>query len=904
MGRDELLLALGKTGKKRLFAAKGLVEDALSCDSLSATKVLSAQVSIADEVTPRIKISLGATGTTLVGYIEVAEVEQFAASRDDLCILTQLRSIPALSDIASNDTLRRHRRPLPTPSSIAEIHHDAVPTDRAAHIVRRLNDKTNVRLIGQSASGKTVTAAQVSSHLFANNWSVSWLDLSDPGRDACDLVLSLLRTPLARAGRHLIVLDDAQSNPGEIKRLGRVVDQISAVTNCPLTVFVLGWESANMIVGEAFPDSLPVSCFGDNVIPKLAHEMIVGISEEQLETVRRSSSGDLLIATLMLRHLKDVGQLPSNPEIAAAAYGHATDGAHFSEEEQALLFRLCSLSQLEIDIAFSYADSFGSAALRKLLANGCVRMNGEYLSVGHRSLARLMAFQIAASTPAIVSRLPGGGRIAVDYLRSASPRQIVATLERLDIAGLAYSPSDQHGTTFLAKAWESLLILINYLAKQAKSDPTWGDNTASSAFAAEALAEIGHDAWNDIAQYLHSRWEIPSTHQLIAPMGQPTSDRVDFDEIRRSMTDLESLVDDYVGDDLAANIDFDRMHRTWALGLLLGFEGTARTPRSDVMLRLKSIAEAIQNPDGSFYPRRVPWVSARVLIGLAKAGDSVRTSETVKRGCDWLRRAYPEGPYRLGTWESGTGTWNTTLGTTSMCLNALIRCGVPNTDACVSAATAYLVSKRDEWVRPGQEIDGAFAMETVLSTRGRWREISNELAALLAWVRDRRAWTQATQLASESHDESCKVAQIASSLVGIVWDTVKGELPLLLEGVATTIYEPPRGERGFARIFKVLSDAISDLRSKIGDEIMERQELGERIRSSGSDELTRQLNLWRERRKRLQSLEGDFARLTEQPVHVDIADGVREMSQSLDALGSECLPASWTPVSEAAGVDK
>ena len=793
MGRDELLLELGKTGKKRFDAARGLLADALG-GSDTSSQVLFSHVGVTDEQPPRLAVTLGKSEQLAVGHLMLAEIQANAGSRDALCTLALQCALSDVIDHALDDALARDRRPLPDASEIEQVHASAIATERVSNVLRRLNDHTSVRLIGQSASGKTVTAAQIASSLLANNWTVSWLDLSDPCRDAFDLLASLVRSSVGLRGRHLVVIDDAQANPGEIKRIAKIVDRIALATGCPLTFLVLGWESAAAIIGESFPETVSVTCHGDTLIPQLGGELVAGISDEQLAAVRQSSAGDLLVARLMLENLQETGRLPTTTETASLAFDHATNGEQLGADEQSMLFRLCSLSQLEIDIAVSYAKSFSKQALARLVGIGCVRRNGEYLSIGHRSLARMLLFHLSTANPSLPKQLPSSGSIAVDYIRGAAPQQIVSTLERLDVAGLAYGPSDQHGTTFLAKAWESLIILINYLAKQARSDSTWGDNTASSVFAAEALAEIGHDAWKDIAGYLHGRWQISDDQQLIAPVGEPPSERIDFDEIQKTMADVEALVDEYAGEDLAANIDYDRMHRTWALGLILGFEGSARTPRAEELSRLKSIADAIQLPDGSFYPSRVPWVAARVLIGLAKAGESIRSNETVKRGCNWLRRAFPEGPYRFGTWESGTGTWNTTLGTTSMCVNALVRCGVPTTDPCVSAGTAYLLSKRDEWVRPGQEIDGAFAMETVLATRGRWREISNELAALLSWVRDREAWTQATQLASESHDESCKVSQIASSLVGIVWDTVKAELPLLLEGIATTIYEPPKGD--------------------------------------------------------------------------------------------------------------
>jgi hypothetical protein len=841
------------------------------------------------------RVMFGSGHKARTAELSLKEIKDGATSDCTLGILAFKRAgLVATAELHSSIALFE-RQPLPTHAELTSLAEGTVTLGRTQDIIRRLVDGSSIRLVGQSSSGKTVSAAQVACHLLLKDWSVSWLDLSDPARDADDIVLSLARCRVGRAQRHLIVIDDAQANPGETLRLGAALRMLEGITACPLTVLVLSWESGAGRASEAFPDAVALNCFGDAVVPELIRSMLPDkMAREYEKAVVQTCAGDLLLARLMIDELGKSGRVPTWKELGALAFRTATGDRPLAFEDLQLLFRLASLSQFEIDIARGYAESFGNEPLVKLLALRSVRQNGSYLAIGHRSLARMLVFYLRNERDDLVRSMPDPGAIAVDYVRNAAPQQIVATLERLDVASLASRDTDQHGTTFLAKAWESLLILTSYLAKQAKSDATWGDNSASCVFAAEAFAEIGNDSWAIIASVLRSRWIVHPDGRLPEPVDKAPSERIDFDEIQKTMQEEENNGQGYPVHQMASAIDYDRMHRTWILGLLLGFEGSARSARPDLVAALKRAAESAQDADGAFYPSRVPWVTARVLIGLAKAGESIRTSEIVRKGCEWLRRRFPEGPCRFGTWESGTGKWNTTLGTTSMCVNALARCGVPVTDTAISLGTKYLLSKRTEWTMPGRENDGAFAMETVLAVGTRWRDISGELATLLAWVRDREPWAKAVKLASDMHDESCKVAQIANSMIGIVWDTVRAELPLLLEGVGTSVYEVTETAKAGAAEIAIIAEVIQEIRAKIQSEITARETVQEKV-SGAPGVISQQLDIWRQRRKALRFIETDIARFTGSESAMEQSD-VEQLVAEVDKLGKDCIGPAWQPI--------
>lgn len=905
MNREKLLIELGhRSLSRRLAAAVSLVRLALKADESSQQNVLNISVEPKREREDHLVLSAGAQGTKKSGVLELKSV--IAAAHDiDLLVLIAVKAVFPDSPVSTEDAGAKQRFELPVQRDLDALQRGSVFSECASMVADRIGGGADVILVGQSSSGKTVASAQVAIRLLQEGWTVSWLDLSSPNRDAQDMVLAFARTQVGRASQHLIVIDDLQVNPGESKKVAALVSVLRSNLHCQLRCLILTWESAHELAQEGFPSAMTISAFGDQIIPQLA-EGILGtretLDEDErnrhhavIERVRQISSGDLLIANLMLQYFRDAKNVPDGRELAELAFRQALGNGSLSNSAYALLYRLASLSQLEVDIAATYAENFGQDALHELLQTPCVKRNGAFLAVGHRTLARLILIHLETSKPDLIASLPSAGQIAVEYLKGASRQQIVSTLERLDLTSLAYRPTDQHGTAFLGKAWETFQLLGNYLTKQAAADATWGDNTASAVFAAQAFSDLGNAAWETTNTFLRSRWQVSGSGQLPEPIGSPPVEQIDFDQmIRDTMAEEERAGRfSYPSGQRSDEIDFVRMHRTWVLGLLLGLEGAARRPEPDLLQSLKKCAEKNQERDGAFYPQRVPWVTARVLIGLSMAGQSVLTSAVVKRACDWLRRPWvASGPYRAGCWEPGTGRWNTRVGTTAMCVNALVRCGVPTTDPAVQAGTKFLLSNRREWVKPGQEIDGVFSLSTVLTVNGRWREVKNELQTLLGWIRNREAWSEAGRKASDSHQESCKVAQVAVYLLQIVWDTVHSELPLLLEGFAVTIFNPD-GLRGSLGIpIKLAADAIAGLRAKIDGEIRSREEICARV-SLPIPEIAQALEEWRKRKGRLRELEILVARITEGSSPHEHGADLSRLNQKLNELGEECMRGAW-----------
>lgn len=657
---------------------------------------------------------------------------------------------------------------------------DATRTPRVDRITESLRRHPHVALVGASGSGKTIAAAQALETLQTLGWRSTWLDLGNPGLQTHSVLLDLARTEARDGADQIVVLDDFQCNPGLGGKLLDLLADASGGTSKGLRLLVLSWESGVVVAQDRIDDLVRINCFGEEVIPALAAEFL----PEQDEAVvvpllRQLSRGDLLIARLACEIWSKTGEEPDREALSAAAYEAVAGGAMLSATDDRLLYLVASLGQFEVEPTLAYVETFEPSALTRLLDLGAIRRNGDYLSVGHRTLASLLCGHIQRAQPGLEVPL----RLTVGYLQAAGDDQTIAMLERLDLAELAEREIDQHGGAFLARAWDSVRTLEKELSHQVDLDVTWGDNLASAVFAAHALGGFHREQWKRTAEFIRARWDYADGHSLPSPIGHATAERIDFDEIAIKMKEEEEIVSWPVADQID-RIDLDRCHKTWALGLLLGFEGAAPDRDPKRLTILKEAARVAQEPDGNFYPRRVPWVTARVVIGLTLAGETTLSSDTVRSACAWLRRRHPVGPYELGSWPSGTGKWNTRTMTTAMCLTALIYAGVSLDDPAVRGGVAYLRSQQGEWLAAGQEIDAVDAMETLILTGTRWREIQSQLLQVVAWARDRDAWRHASDSASESQDESSKVPAVANSLTALMWATVKSELPLLLEGLS------------------------------------------------------------------------------------------------------------------------
>jgi hypothetical protein len=639
-----------------------------------------------------------------------------------------------------------------------------------------LEEQGRVALVGPSSSGKTVIAEA----LCHTGWTADrlWIDFADPTVGLAGFILAACRVRPS-GGHVLLVLDDLQSAPVLARSILKFMNESGLFAAGDQRIAAVTWPDGLDLIHKWFSEDVIVRADGGDACRRIVQLAEAG--SHTTEHLLGLANGDALIAELGMEFYRAHKRTPTRDELAAECFRIVVGGQILSTEELESLWEMACLGIFEIDAQLNLITPVSQSALEGLLAKRVLRRKGSYVFFGHRSAARLVAYHLQQLLRSDTDRSPI--RMAVGYLRRAGTSQIKQTLDRLDLVAVA-NEEDQFGAAFLAHCWTSAKILINHLSSLVKDDPTWGDNAASAIFAGEALAQQGlTQEWTLIANYVRSRWTLnPAARLPTYSNGIETADADDFKAIQVRMAEEDELDPDAY-EMKAEAVDVDRFHRTWALGLLLGFEARAIHPDYHRIEQLRRMAAASQLPNGSFYPSRVPWVTARVCLGLAAFGEGVIGNPVLARASEWMRRRAPSGPFRFGSWRSGTGTWNTEFETTAISLLALARMGVEASNPCIRSALSYLRDRPDEWYRPGKEIDCAQAIEAALVLGDTWRDFSSPLRNLLEWAQDVRAWADVGTLASVAQDESVKAPSVASALISIIWETVKNELPLLFQGV-------------------------------------------------------------------------------------------------------------------------
>jgi hypothetical protein len=227
---------------------------------------------------------------------------------------------------------------------------------------------------------------------------------------------------------------------------------------------------------------------------------------------------------------------------------------------------------------------------------------------------------------------------------------------------------------------------------------------------------------------------------------------------------------------------------------------------------------------------------------------------------------------------------------TAMALLALGRIGVDPSDRTVRLGLQYLKAGRNEWYKPGKEIDCAQAIEAALVLGGSWRDFSSELRSLLNWAQDRRAWADTRALASDLQDESSKVPAVVSALIGIIWETVRSELPLLLQGVSAESGLTLGLTLDSTTLASQLYTRLDRLAETIDQHVREREMVV--ARPGVSPEVRASLDSWREHARYL-------ARLRQKLHGLAInwqADDAEIVLSDINVLGMSVFGAAWEPV--------
>lgn len=338
---------------------------------------------------------------------------------------------------------------------------------------------------------------------------------------------------------------------------------------------------------------------------------------------------------------------------------------------------------------------------------------------------------------------------------------------------------------FISFNWKNLDVMIKKLLDQQALDPTWGGAISSATHACEALGVIGKkiEAQGSI-KFIRDLYQIDNGKLAINI--SKTSTTADFQMIRQRMEhqdSAESFVNTYCLE-TSDNLNLDLFHENWASGFVLCAENAVHILDSESLNKLVDAVEARIDDEEYYYPSRVPWCTARILIGLGRCGRNVQNSVAVRRAANWLLRSRGEGGARESAfWNPGTGSWNSSIETTGLCVIALREVGVAPDHPVLLGAMEWLLDQKKYWTEIGHELDGAIAIDAYSRMNKPWIEIVDQINWLSSWAVGQAIWMYATEPSTKTFEQSDRVAFVTVSLINALLWMLRSNLPRLLDAL-------------------------------------------------------------------------------------------------------------------------
>jgi hypothetical protein len=173
----------------------------------------------------------------------------------------------------------------------------------------------------------------------------------------------------------------------------------------------------------------------------------------------------------------------------------------------------------------------------------------------------------------------------------------------------------------------------------------------------------------------------------------------------------------------AENISPVLLHDNYLYGLITQITQTKKYPILQDIHKL-AIDNLLYGKDrspvdeyGGWYPYRVPWITARILISLKNSNylersDASHIDEVINKALESLVRRIYRGKY----WRSGVGAWVSKWESTALCLEALDRWDyIGNHKQKIEAVVSYAVNKEDEWMVDPPNFQGEVASNDTLA---------------------------------------------------------------------------------------------------------------------------------------------------------------------------------------------
>lgn len=648
-----------------------------------------------------------------------------------------------------------------------------------------------VFVVGKSASGKSTLVFDLGIKQESHGVQVFYVNAATlTDQHLFKVGVTALRKLFKTNSSVLLILDDLHCRPQAAKNLLSFLRllQDTGISNSK-HILSAAWPSYFDESGSPRQDEVVVSIQAADIKDSLAKKF--GGSASEIRQILDFAGDDLLILRLLLETAKKHGAVTDYSDLAKEIWKERSRGLRQSPFLTRVVLVAATLGQYECDVPELYLRTRTGATkeqLEELLRAKLLLKKGDRYSLPHRSFARLIASYLGKHKDLWIwfdskYGFDSFAGLVLDYIQFLDPSEVWNVLELIkNSGGIQESSQSQRDAVFIIKSWKSIDELLKKIYEQQIIDPTWGHAISSATFACEALGAVGktREAKGSI-EFVRDVYRLDGNRMSIDVSKLSTA--LDFEEIRGRMR-AEELTHLFVSTyslETAENLNATLFHENWASGLVLCAEEAIHDLNQASLRKLAESVEARMEEGGYFYPARVPWCTARVLIGLGRCGRNIENSPVVRRAADWLIKPRREGGARESTfWSPGTGTWNNKIETTGLCIFALREVGVPSDNPVLMEATNWLYEQKKEWTDIGSELDGAVAVETHLQMNRDWKEVVEQLNWLSTWAVGQALWMYATASSDKTQEQSCRVAQVAAFLIKAMWSLLRSDLPLLL----------------------------------------------------------------------------------------------------------------------------
>lgn len=253
----------------------------------------------------------------------------------------------------------------------------------------------------------------------------------------------------------------------------------------------------------------------------------------------------------------------------------------------------------------------------------------------------------------------------------------------------------------------------------------------------------------------------------------------DFNQIKKRM-----IQEDEMGFSLferGSEFDCNCAHKNWLLGLIVGLKSELyQYQHEDLYNAAVSELFSRQTSQGGWYPTRIPWITARILIGLSQAGYTV-ANDNVSRGISFLLEYIKASNH----WEAHTGGWNTPYETSSLCLEAIYSSKAKlngQRKERVSKVVRYLYDRKAEWMQDDKIVDGSATACCLLKNDDGSYGNSAELTDYIQKLCEDKVYSkiEKNKELNLQEEQSCQITQVAWYTMDFCWDVLYTQLPKLL----------------------------------------------------------------------------------------------------------------------------